>query len=378
MNGTRQPAGPLAGVRVVEFAALGPAPMAAMFLADLGAEVLRIERVGETAPLFTPELDVLRRSRTIIRLDLKQPAGAALALDLIGHADLLIEGFRPQVMERLGLGPEPCLERNPKLVYGRATGWGQTGPWAGLAGHDINFIAVSGVLGTIGEAGRGPVPPLNLVADGGGAFLLALGMVSAFAHVRAGGPGQVVDAAMVDGCTLLMSMVHSLQAMQAWQPQRGHNLLDGGAPFYGVYQTRDGRWLAVGAIEVPFYRSFLAQLGLSAAEIDGHWLPRQWQREQWPECRQWIADQIATRTLVEWQRCFDGTDSCVTPVLTLDESAAHPQLAARQSIIDVGGVPQAAPAPRFSATPLARPQSSQEGDMQALLTHWLAADKHNW
>lgn len=361
--------GPLQGIKIIEFAALGPAPMGTMLLADLGAEVLRIERKAgagsrPTAGLFDPALDILNRNRRVVALDLKHPEAIATVLRLVEGADALIEGFRPGVMERLGLGPEICLQRNPRLVYGRMTGWGQTGTLAHAAGHDINYLSLSGALHAIGEPGRKPVVPLNLVADsGGGAMLLALGVLAGLLEARGSGQGQVVDAAMTDGAALLMSMMYTLKAMGQWQQQRGSNLLDGGAHFYDSYQCRDGKWLSVGAIEPQFYALLLEKTGITDPEFQ-----QQWDRSRWPGLREKLAQVIAQRTRDEWCAIFDGTDACVAPVLDMDEAPLHPHNRSRHTFTEVAGVVQPAAAPRFSRTPPAQPTPPQTAsDPQALL-----------
>lgn len=361
--------GPLQGIKIIEFAALGPAPMGTMLLADLGAEVLRIERKAgagsrPTAELFDPALDILNRNRRVVALDLKQPEAIATVLRLVEGADALIEGFRPGVMERLGLGPEACLARNPRLVYGRMTGWGQTGTLAHAAGHDINYLSLSGALHAIGEPGRKPVVPLNLVADGGGgAMLLALGVLAGLLEARGSGQGQVVDAAMTDGAALLMSMMYTLKAMGQWQPERGSNLLDGGAHFYDTYQCRDGKWLSVGAIEPQFYALLLETTGITDPEFQ-----QQWDRSRWPQLKEKLAQVIAQRTRDEWCAIFDGTDACVAPVLDMDEAPLHPHNRSRHTFTEVAGVVQPAAAPRFSRTPPARPTPPRTAsDPQALL-----------
>jgi alpha-methylacyl-CoA racemase len=352
--------GPLHGIRIVEFAALGPAPMATMLLADLGAKVLRIERKAgagarPSADLFDAKIDILNRNRQVLALDLKQPAGIAAALQLVASADALIEGFRPGVMERLGLGPEPCLARNPRLVYGRMTGWGQSGTLAQTAGHDINYLSLSGALHAIGEPGGKPVVPLNLVADcGGGALFLALGVLAALLEARGSGHGQVVDAAMTDGCATLMTMMYTLKAMGQWQQQRGSNLLDGGAHFYDTYACRDGKYLSVGAIEPQFYALFLKIAG-----IDDPAFKDQWQRGEWPALKQKLAAVIAGRSRDEWCAVFDGSDACVAPVLDMDEAPRHPHNVSRNTFIDIDGVIQPAPAPRFSRSVADRPTPPQ-------------------
>ena len=352
--------GPLHGVKIVEFAALGPAPMGTMLLADLGAEVIRIERKASvsgrpTADLFDPKIDILNRNRKVIALDLKKPEAIATALRLIEQADVLIEGFRPKVMERLGLGPAVCLALQPRLVYGRMTGWGQTGAWAHTAGHDINYLSLSGALHAIGEKDGKPVVPLNLVADcGGGAMLLAMGVLAAVIEARSSGHGQVVDVAMTDGSATLMSMMYTLRAMGEWTAQRGSNLLDGGAHFYDTYCCQDGKWLSVGAIEPQFYALLLETLG-----VDDPAFAAQWDRSQWPTLKAKLADIFLRRSRDEWCELFAGRDACVAPVLEMDEAPHHPHNQSRQTFIEVNGVPQPAPAPRFSRTPAAAPTPPQ-------------------
>lgn len=360
--------GPLKGIKVVEFAALGPAPMGAMLLADLGAEVLRIERktTADGRPstdLFDPKIDILNRSRRVVALDMKKPEAIETALRLIEQADVLIEGFRPGVMERLGVGPETCLARNPRLVYGRMTGWGQSGTFAQAAGYDINYLSLSGALHAIGGKGGKPTVPLNLVADGGGgAMLLAMGVLAGVISARNTGRGQVVDAAMTDGAAVLMSMMYTLKAMGQWTQERGSNLLDGGAHFYDTYQCSDGKWLSVGAIEPQFYALLLEKTG-----IDDPAFAAQWDRKQWPVLRKKLAAVLATRTRAAWCAIFAGTDACVAPVLDMDEAPKHPHNESRGTFIDLAGVIQPAPAPRFSGTPAARPTPPQpEGDARVL------------
>lgn len=369
--------GPLHGVKVVEFAALGPAPMGAMLLADLGAEVLRIERraagARPSAELFDPKIDILNRSRRVVALDLKKPEAIETALRLAAGADVLVEGYRPGVMERLGLGPEACFARNPKLVYGRMTGWGQTGAWAQAAGHDINYLSLSGALHAIGEPGGKPTVPLNLVADcGGGAMLLAVGVLAALVEARTSGRGQVVDAAMTDGAALLMTMMHTLKAMGQWTPQRGSNLLDGGAHFYDTYRCRDGKYLSVGAIEPQFYALLLEKTGIADPDFAA-----QWDRARWPALKDKLAAVLLGKTRDEWCALFDGSDACVAPVLDMDEAPQHPHNRSRGTFIEVGGVMQAAPAPRFSRTPPDAPRPPRaEADGGAALRDWgFAADE---
>ncbi len=350
-------AGPLDGVRVVEIVGLGPGPFCGMLLADLGAEVIRVDRVdrGRMLAVADTRTDVLGRGRRSVAVDLRHPAGVEAVLGLVEDADMLFEGMRPGVAERLGIGPEDCLEINPALVYGRMTGWGQEGPLAARAGHDIDYIALSGMLAAIGPRGGDPVPPLNLVGDfGGGGLLLAFGMVAAFVHARATGEGQVVDAAMVDGASLLGSMIHGLAAGGTWTTERGDNLLDGGAPFYAVYRTADDRHMAVGALEPAFYRVFLEGLDLPGPLVD-QLVASQWDRATWETLRQRFTLAFARRTRDEWETIYADTDACVAPVLDLHEAPEHPHMVARGTFVTVGGVVQPAPAPRFSVTPTTVP-----------------------
>jgi alpha-methylacyl-CoA racemase len=339
--------GPLSGCRVVELAGIGPGPFAGMILADLGAEVVRVDRpAAGDAPPHRAGVDVLGRGKKSVALDLKRPEAVAAVLDLVAGADALIEGFRPGVTERLGLGPAQCLARNPRLVYGRMTGWGQDGPLAGQAGHDIAYIAVTGALHAIGEAGGPPQIPINLLGDfGGGGTYLIIGVLAALWAVRGGAPGQVVDAAIVDGTAHLLAMTYGMLASGVWADERGVNMLDGGAPFYSVYATADGRHMAVGALEAKFYAEFIARLGLDEEPA------RQHDRSGWDALRGRIAAAFAARTQAEWTEVFSSSDACVAPVLGLREAAQHPHLAARGTMVDSGGVLQPAPAPRFSATP---------------------------
>jgi alpha-methylacyl-CoA racemase len=346
--------GPLAGVRVVELAGIGPVPFAGMVLADLGADVVRVDRPGR--PGAVARMEVLNRGRRSIAVDLKHPDGVEVVLRLAAGADALIEGFRPGVAERLGVGPEACRSRNRLLVYGRMTGWGQEGPYAAEAGHDITYAAVAGALAHIGRAGQAPTPPLNLVADfGGGGMLLAVGIVSALLAARRTGEGQVVDAAMVDGVALLMAPFFAGFRSGYFTAERGTNLLDSGAPFYDCYACADGRWVAVGALEPQFFAALVAGLGLDPDELGG-----QHDRAGWPEMRRRFAAAFATRRRDDWVAHFAGRDACVAPVLTTEETFADPHLAARATVVEVDGVPQPAPAPRFAATPatLDRPPPS--------------------
>lgn len=342
--------GPLQGIRIVELAGIGPGPFAAMMLADMGADVVCVDRVSAvTAPEYRGASGgILRRSRRSLAVDLKHPDGPGIVLRLVEGADGLIEGFRPGVAERLGVGPEACLARNPRLVYGRMTGWGQDGPLAPTAGHDINYIALSGVLSGVGMFGGPPVPPMNLVGDfGGGGMLLALGMVAGMLEAQRSGRGQVVDAAMTEGAALLATAVYGLQSA-GWWGERGTNIFDGGAHFYGVYECADGRYLSVGPMEPQFYAELLRLLALEPTE-----LPPQYDRARWPEARERLAEVFAGRSRDEWCAIFSGSDACVAPVLGFDEAPRHPHNAARGSFVDVDGVTQPAPAPRFSRTPSA-------------------------
>lgn len=339
--------GPLNGIRVVELAALGPGPFATMLLGELGADVIRVDRLGPTGYFDdAQQYDLLNRGKRSIALDLKDPEDVAIVHRLIARSDVLVEGFRPGVAERLGLGPETCLERNPRLVYGRMTGWGQDGPLSSTAGHDIDYISITGALGAIGGTGGPPVVPLNLVGDfGGGGMYLAVGVLAALRHVASTGQGQVVDAAISDGAAHLLTGTHGLMAAGLWQDRRGSNAVDGGAPYYAVYATSDDRYLSVGAIEPRFYRMLLDGLGL---DFD---LAEQDRRETWPAARAAIAARVAKRTLAEWLQVFDGSDACVAPVVGIREAAEHPHMRARDTLRIQDGLLQAAPAPRFSATP---------------------------
>jgi alpha-methylacyl-CoA racemase len=355
-------AGPLAGIRIIEFAGLGPGPFAAMMLADHGAGVIRIDRPGAATDPFDPA----QRSRRSVTLDIKTAEGAAQARALCKSADGLIEGFRPGVMERLGLGPELLLADNPKLVYGRMTGWGQDGPLAQAAGHDINYIALSGVLSTVGRAGEKPVPPVNYAGDfGGGGMLLAFGMAAALVAVKMGGPGQVVDAAMTEGSSLLAGMLRWLGATGRWRDQRGANLLDGGAHFYDSYETADGKYVAIGAIEPQFYALLMEKLGL----CDDPEFHAQMNPAGWPALKARLAEIFRTRTRDEWCALMEGTDICFAPVLSLEEAPQHPHNVARNAFVEVGGMIQPAPAPRYSATPTDKPTPPGEAgaDNEALL-----------
>ncbi len=341
--------GPLTGTRIIEIAGIGPGPFGAMMLADLGAEVIRVDRSvsvrgGDPAD---PPRDVLGRGRRSVGVDLKHPDGIETVLELVASADVLIEGFRPGVMERLGLGPQVCLDRNPRLVFARMTGWGQDGPYARAAGHDINYIALAGALDPLGRAGQPPTPPLNLIGDfGGGGMLLALGVCAALLETSRSGEGQVIDAAMVDGAATLMSMIWSFRAMGGWQDERGTNLIDTGAHFYDAYETADGRFISIGSIEPQFYAELLELIGLDAEQ-----LPRQNDRTQWPALKERFATVFRSRTRDEWCDLLEGTDVCFAPVLTMEETPTHPHIVERGTFTEVAGVVQPAPSPRFSRTP---------------------------
>ncbi|MGW0546229.1 CaiB/BaiF CoA transferase family protein [Streptomyces altiplanensis] len=342
------PRGPLDGVRVVELAGIGPGPFAAMLLADLGADVVRVDRPGGAALGVDPAYDLTNRNKRSVIVDLKSATGPARVLGLAERADVLIEGYRPGVAERLGVGPDACLARNPRLVYGRMTGWGQEGPLARRAGHDIAYIALTGTLGMSGRADEPPTVPANLVGDyAGGSLYLVIGVLAALRHARTeGGTGQVVDAAIVDGAAHLATMIHGMLAAGGWQDRRSANLLDGGCPFYGTYETSDGRYMAVGALEQQFYAEFTELLGLGAEEARARG-----DMARWGELREAIATRFKAKTRDEWTAVFEGSDACVAPVLSLREAPAHPHLAARSTFTDHGGITQPAPAPRFSATP---------------------------
>ncbi len=337
--------GPLAGVRVVELAGIGPGPFAAMLLADLGADVVRVDRPDGTGFLVNRDYDITNRNKRSVIVDLKADDGPARALGLVARADILIEGYRPGVAERLGVGPETCRARNPKLVYGRMTGWGQEGPLAQRAGHDIAYIALTGTLGMIGDPDGPPTVPGNLVGDyAGGSLYLVVGVLAALHHARATGTGQVVDAAIVDGAAHLAAMIHGMLAAGGWQDRRGVNLLDGGCPYYGTYETADGQYVAVGALEQRFYQEFVDLLGIGE-HASAHKNPARWH-----ELRETVGARFRTRTRDEWTAVFEGSDACVAPVLSLREAPHHPHLAARGTFTDHGGITQPAPAPRFSAT----------------------------
>ncbi|MBB2919995.1 CaiB/BaiF CoA transferase family protein [Cupriavidus alkaliphilus] len=370
----RRKQGPLAGVKIVELAGIGPGPMAAMLLADMGADVLRIERetpvdLGVPKPL---RYNLTLRNRRVIALDLKQPQAVQRVLRLVAEADGLIEGFRPGVTERLGLGPDQCLARNSRLVYGRITGWGQHGPLAHVAGHDINYIALTGALDAIGRNGEPPAVPLALLGDmSGGALYLAMGMLAALLEARTSGQGQVVDAAIVDGTASMAMTFFGLAAAGKWRAQRGSNILDSGAPFYDVYQCADGKWISIGPIEARFHAELLQRMGLRAEAIGG-----QMDEASWPRARAVLAAAFRTRSRADWCALLEGTDVCFAPVLSFAEAPEHPHLKARGTFVEVDGVVQPAPAPRFSRTPAAEPTPPQApGDLGEALAGWLAPDE---
>jgi alpha-methylacyl-CoA racemase len=365
-------AGPLAGIRVVEMVGLGPCPFAAMMLADMGAEVIRIDRPTKPGavnpyPVLGTRYDVLARGRPSLALDLKQPAGRETLLKLLDQADVVIEGFRPGVMERLGAGPDVCLARNPRLVYGRVTGWGQHGPLAQAAGHDLNCIALTGMLHAMGRPDSPPPPPLNLVGDfGGGGMMLAFGVVCAVLEARSSGHGQVIDAAMSDGAALLGAMVYGMRALGDWSGQRGANLLDGGAPFYDSYACADGTFITIGSLEPQFYAELLQLTGISDAPFS------QGDIGTWPAMRERFTSLFASRTREQWCALLETTDVCFAPVLDMKEAPRHPHNAARGTYIDIDGVTQPAPAPRFSRTPgeAAKAASAPGADSAAVLAGW--------
>ena len=367
--------GPLAGVRIVEIAGIGPGPFAAMLLADLGADVVRVDRAGQVygGDPSTPPKDVMNRGRRSIGVDLKNPEGVETVLQLVEHADALIEGFRPGVTDRLGIGPDACLARNPRLVYGRMTGWGQDGPMAQMAGHDINYISIGGALGAIGRPDERPQPPLNLVGDfGGGGMLLAFGIACALIEARTSGKGQVVDAAMVDGTAVLTTFMHGFMAMGIWSDERGVNMLDTGAPYYEVYTCADGKFLSVGAIEPQFYMVLLERTGLLGDPDFEH----QNDRSKWARQKERLTEVIGSRTRDEWAAIFDGTDGCVAPVLSLGEAPHHPHNVARNAFVENAGVVQPAPAPRFSRTvaEIQRPPAHPGQHTDEVLKEWNVAD----
>jgi alpha-methylacyl-CoA racemase len=362
--------GPLSGYRIIEIAGIGPGPFSAMMLADMGAEVVRIDRAQSVAGRdpAQPSRDVLNRGRRSVGVDLKHPDGVETVLKMVEQADAIIEGFRPGVAERLGIGPEVCLDRNPRLVYGRMTGWGQDGPYAGMSGHDINYIALSGSLSAFGRKGDPPVPPLNLVGDfGGGGMLMAYGIVCGLLEAQRSGEGQVIDAAMVDGSALLATFIYGMRALGAWQDERGTNILDTGAWFYEVYETADGEYVSFGSLEPQFFAELIRLTGLADEGV-----PQQMDRTTWPAMKDRLAAVIKTRTRDEWCQRMEGTDVCFAPVLGMAEAPSHPHNRHRGTFVDVAGVAQPAPAPRFSRTPggIAMPPPHAGQHTREVLTDW--------
>ena len=372
--------GPLSGIKIIEVAGIGPGPYAAMMLADMGADVIRIDRSAavQGGDPAVPPADIFNRGRRSIGIDLKSPEGVETLLELVGQADALIEGFRPGVAERLGFGPDVCLERNPKLVFGRMTGWGQSGPYAPTAGHDINYIALAGVLAHLGRADEKPTPPINLVGDfGGGGMLLAFGVVCALLESQRSGTGQVVDAAMVDGAASLMTMIWGFKAMGIWSDERGTNMLDTAAHFYDTYECADGKFISIGAIEPQFYAELLAHTPLEASYTErGETLPHQMDKAHCPEMKDRLTEIFPTKTRDEWNEIMEGTDICFAPVLTMDEAAQHPHNVERGTFVEVAGITQPAPAPRFDRTPgeVQRPPSHPGQHTDEILGEWLGAD----
>jgi alpha-methylacyl-CoA racemase len=364
--------GPLHGVKVIEMVGIGPGPFCAMMLADMGAEVIRIDRKGD-APRMDARFDVLARGRKSLALDLKNPQALQVALELIAQADALIEGFRPGVMERLGLGPDECLGRNPRLVYGRMTGWGQTGPLAQAAGHDINYIALTGMLHAIGRAKDSPPPPLNLVGDfGGGAMMLAFGIVCGLLEAKHSKRGQVVDAAMTDGSALLGALMFGLQAAGRWSVKREANLLDGGAHFYDTYECADGKFISIGSIEPQFYSELLKRAGITDVEFSRQMDPR-----AWPLLKEKLREHFKIKTRDEWSQLMEGSDVCYAPVLDMQEAPQHPHNQARHTFVEIDGVTQPAPAPRFSRTvpQVQRPPAKPGEHSEQILFQWGFSDE---
>ena len=371
--------GPLDGIRILEIAGIGPGPFAGFMLADLGADIIKIDRsaAARGGDPSTPPSDVLQRGRRSIAVDLKSPEGVEVVLQLAEKADGLFEPFRPGVAERLGIGPDVCLGRNPKLVYGRMTGWGQDGPYAHTAGHDINYISLAGALWHFGRKDEAPVFPMNMVGDfGGGGMLLAYGMLAGLLHAARTGEGQVVDAAMVDGTAALMMMFHAFRAMGIFEEARGDNLLDSGAHFYDVYETADGEYVSIGSIEPQFYAELLKHTGLAAAQEQGEELPWQMDKSQWPAMKERLGAIFKSKTRDEWCEIMEGTDVCFAPVLRMSEAAKHPHNVHRQTFIERDGIVQPAPAPRFSETPGAvqRPPAHVGQHTDEVLAEWLGAD----
>ena len=362
--------GPLAGVKIIELAGIGPAPFCAMLLSDMGADVLRIDRAADAGLgiAMDPKYSLLNRGRRSVAFDLKKPEAIEAVLKLVEKADALIEGFRPGVTERLGLGPDDCLKRNPRLIYGRMTGWGQEGPLAHAAGHDINYIALSGALHSIGRKGDAPVPPLNLVGDfGGGALYLALGVVAGLLEAQKSGKGQVVDAAMVDGAASLMTAIYGMHGSGFWNNERGDNILDTGAHYYEVYETKDGKHVAIGSIEAKFYAELLRLSGLQGEE-----LPHQQDRKSWPKMKERLKTLFRTKTRDEWCKIMEGSDICFAPVLSMAEAPNHPHMKHRGTFVEENGVTQPGPAPRFSRTPskIQRPPARPGEHTEEALRDW--------
>ena len=362
-------AGPLSGIKIIELAGIGPSPYACMLLADAGADILRLERTsGGIIPEGLPNWDLLNRSRRSVGIDLKNPEAVSLVLELVAEADVVIEGFRPGVAERLGVGPDDCLKVNPAIVYGRMTGWGQDGALADRAGHDINYIAISGALWPMGRSGDIPVPPLNLVGDfGGGGMMLAFGVTSALLSARMTGIGQVVDAAMTDGSASLMTMVHAFKFAGLWEERRGANMLDTGAHFYEVYETKDSKYMSVGAIERKFYAELMERLGLELGDY-----PDQMDRSSWEDMKLVFAERFKSKPRDEWSAIFEGVDACTLPVLSPFEAPQHPHNMDRGTFVEVDGVVQPGPAPRFSVTAseISKPPSHAGADTDEALASW--------
>jgi alpha-methylacyl-CoA racemase len=359
--------GPLSGVKIVEIAGIGPGPFGALMLSDMGAEIIRVDRAQSVRGETGPGWDLLNRGRRSVGVDLKSPDGVETVLRLVEQADGLIEGFRPGVAERLGIGPEACLARNERLVYGRMTGFGQDGPYAAMAGHDINYIALAGALHPIGRRGEAPVPPLNLVGDfGGGGMLLAFGMVCGILEARTSGRGQVIDAAMIDGAAVLTTMIYAFRSIGAWADERGTNILDTGAHFYDVYECADGQYISLGSIEPQFYAELCEKLGIPADEMPQH------DKARWPELKERVAGVVRTKTRDEWCAVMDGSDVCFAPVLSLAETHTHAHNSHREMFTEVAGVVQPSPAPRFSRTPgvISRPPSQPGQHTDEVLADW--------